>query len=77
MLILNLLKKVRVYDKKMILLTVLLPKLFVLMINLVNEGKNAVSRFTEAILEEYDYCILIKGILSQAISAGYVINHLV
>ena len=63
--------------KKMILLTVLPPKLFVLMINLVNQGNKAVSRFIEAILEEYDYCIFIKGILSQAISAGYVISHLV
>ena len=61
----------------MILLTVLPPKLFVLTINLVNQGKNAVSRFIEAIREEYDYCILIKGILSQPISAGNVINHLV
>ena len=63
--------------KKMILLTVLPPKLFVLTINLVSQGKNPVSRFIEAIREEYDYCILIKGFLSQAISAGYVINHLV
>ena len=40
---------------------VLLIKLFVLVINLVKQvvlyiGKNAVYRFIEAILEEYDYC---------------------
>ena len=41
-------------------LAVLPKKLFVLMISLVNQlfftGKNAINRFIETILKEYDYC---------------------
>ena len=56
MIILHTLKNIR-----NIFYPVLLTKLFVLMINLVKqlfftEEKNAINRFIEAILEEYDYC---------------------
>ena len=45
---------------RIIFLVVLLIKLFVLMINLLNQllykGENAAYKFIKAILEKYDYC---------------------
>ena len=51
---------------KNMLLKVLLIKLFALIFKLANRlfstGKNAVNKFIEAILKEYDYCrLLIKN----------------
>ena len=52
---------------KITFLVVLLPNLFVLMINLVNQlFFNAAYKFIEAIFEEYEYCkIVMKNILTK------------
>ena len=57
-------------------LAVLPTKLFVLMINLVNQlfftgEKNAVSRLIEAILEEYNYC---KKVIKKHFNKNLVLS---
>ena len=59
---------------KHIFLTIFLPKLFVLTINLVKKavlikGKNLVNKLTKAILEEYKYSkkLIKKNILTKTL----------
>ena len=61
---------------KIIFLAVFFLKLFLLIINLVKElcfigGKNAIYRFIEAILKEYDYC---KEIIKKYLDKNLIMS---